>query len=36
MIAHGSPSVLRETCIDPQVRAFMRREQTDTAVTDKG
>ena len=36
VIAHGSPSVLRETCSDPQVRAFMRREQADTAVADKG
>ena len=29
VIAHGSPSVLRETCSDPQVRAFMRREQAE-------
>jgi phospholipid/cholesterol/gamma-HCH transport system ATP-binding protein len=36
VIAHGSPSVLRETCIDPQVRAFMRRQQADSAVTNKG
>jgi phospholipid/cholesterol/gamma-HCH transport system ATP-binding protein len=26
VIAHGSPSALRDTCSDPQVRAFMRRE----------
>ncbi|HXT78092.1 MAG TPA: ATP-binding cassette domain-containing protein [Acetobacteraceae bacterium] len=28
-IAHGSPSSLRDTCADPQVQAFMRREQLD-------
>jgi phospholipid/cholesterol/gamma-HCH transport system ATP-binding protein len=28
-IAHGSPSVLRDTCSDHQVTAFMRREHDD-------
>jgi phospholipid/cholesterol/gamma-HCH transport system ATP-binding protein len=28
-IAHGSPSVLRDTCSDHQVSAFMRREHDD-------
>ncbi len=29
VIAHGSPSVLRDTCTDPQVQAFMQREHPD-------
>jgi phospholipid/cholesterol/gamma-HCH transport system ATP-binding protein len=28
-IAHGAPASLRDTCSDPQVRAFMRRERLD-------
>jgi phospholipid/cholesterol/gamma-HCH transport system ATP-binding protein len=33
VIAHGSPSVLRDTCTDPQVQSFMRREHhEDVAV----
>ncbi len=28
VIAHGSPLVLRDTCNDPQVRAFMQREHS--------
>ena len=28
-IAHGSPAALRDSCADPQVRAFMRRERLD-------
>ena len=28
-IAHGSPSALRDTCTDPQVEAFMRRERPE-------
>ncbi len=28
-IAHGSPKVLRDTCPDPQVEAFMRRERPE-------
>jgi phospholipid/cholesterol/gamma-HCH transport system ATP-binding protein len=28
-IAHGSPKDLRDTCPDPQVEAFMRRERPD-------
>jgi phospholipid/cholesterol/gamma-HCH transport system ATP-binding protein len=28
-IAHGSPSVLRDTCSDPRVEAFMRRERPE-------
>ena len=30
-IAHGSPATLRDGCADPQVRAFMRREQVEPA-----
>jgi phospholipid/cholesterol/gamma-HCH transport system ATP-binding protein len=28
-IAHGSPAALRDTCADPQVAAFMRRERLE-------
>jgi phospholipid/cholesterol/gamma-HCH transport system ATP-binding protein len=28
-IAHGSPSLLRDTCVDAQVEAFMRRERPE-------
>ena len=28
-IAHGSPEVVRDTCPDPQVEAFMRRERPE-------
>ena len=28
-IAHGSPSALRDSCTDPQVEAFMRRERPE-------
>jgi phospholipid/cholesterol/gamma-HCH transport system ATP-binding protein len=28
-IAHGAPAALRDNCTNPQVRAFMRREQLD-------
>jgi phospholipid/cholesterol/gamma-HCH transport system ATP-binding protein len=28
-IAHGSPAALRDTCPDPQVEAFMRRERPE-------
>ncbi len=28
-IAHGAPAALRDSCADPQVRAFMRRERPD-------
>jgi phospholipid/cholesterol/gamma-HCH transport system ATP-binding protein len=28
-IAHGSPTALRDTCPDPQVEAFMRRERPE-------
>lgn len=30
VIAHGSPSALRDGCADPQVQAFMRRKHYDT------
>ena len=29
-IAHGAPSAMRDTCDDPLVRAFMRRERPPT------
>jgi phospholipid/cholesterol/gamma-HCH transport system ATP-binding protein len=29
-IAHGAPAAMRDTCDDPQVRAFMRRERLQT------
>ncbi|HTH97797.1 MAG TPA: ATP-binding cassette domain-containing protein [Stellaceae bacterium] len=29
VIAHGSPSTLRDTCDDPKVQAFMRRTRTE-------
>ena len=32
-IAHGSPASLRDSCPDPQVEAFMRRERPE-ALTD--
>ena len=28
-IAHGSPASLRDTCTNPQVQAFMRRERVE-------
>src|SRR3954452_4653000 len=31
-IVHGSPKVLRDTCTDPQVEAFMRRERPEALV----
>jgi phospholipid/cholesterol/gamma-HCH transport system ATP-binding protein len=34
-IAHGSPSSLRDTCSDPQVEAFMRRERPEALVAGK-
>jgi phospholipid/cholesterol/gamma-HCH transport system ATP-binding protein len=34
-IAHGSPSVLRDTCPDPQVQAFMRREHHEDSTERK-
>ena len=34
-IAHGSPSALRDTCPDPQVQAFMRREHHDVDADSK-
>ena len=36
VIAHGSPSALRDNCTDPQVRAFMRREHASAAAASKG
>jgi phospholipid/cholesterol/gamma-HCH transport system ATP-binding protein len=36
VIAHGSPAVLRDTCDDPQVKAFMRREHLDATAERKG
>ena len=36
VIAHGSPSALRDSCSDPQVQAFMRREHYDVATARKG
>jgi phospholipid/cholesterol/gamma-HCH transport system ATP-binding protein len=35
VIAHGSPSALRDSCADPQVQAFMRREHYDVAAEGK-
>jgi phospholipid/cholesterol/gamma-HCH transport system ATP-binding protein len=35
VIAHGSPSALRDTCPDPQVQAFMRREHYDAGAEGK-
>ena len=35
-IAHGSPAALRDTCPDPQVEAFMRRERPEALVAGKG
>ncbi len=35
-IAHGAPARLRDTCEDPTVQAFMRREQMDAATERKG
>ena len=34
-IAHGSPKALRDTSDNPQVMAFMRRERTEAAQTQK-
>jgi phospholipid/cholesterol/gamma-HCH transport system ATP-binding protein len=34
VIAHGAPSELRDTCPNPQVEAFMRRERPE-ALTDR-
>ena len=33
-IAHGSPTAMRDTCRDPQVRAFMGRERLDADAKD--
>ncbi len=35
VIAHGSPATLRDTCSDPQVQSFMRREHHDDAAERK-
>lgn len=35
VIAHGSPSELRDTCPDPQVAAFMRRERPEALTAGK-
>jgi phospholipid/cholesterol/gamma-HCH transport system ATP-binding protein len=35
VIAHGSPSTLRDSCSDPQVRAFMRREHYEAGAEGK-
>jgi phospholipid/cholesterol/gamma-HCH transport system ATP-binding protein len=34
-IAHGSPAALRDTCEDPQVEAFMRRERPEALTSGK-
>ena len=34
-IAHGSPASLRDTCPDPQVEAFMRRERPEAMTAGK-
>jgi phospholipid/cholesterol/gamma-HCH transport system ATP-binding protein len=34
-IAHGSPAALRDTCRDPQVEAFMRRERPEALTAGK-
>ncbi|MEA2738232.1 MAG: phospholipid/cholesterol/gamma-HCH transport system ATP-binding protein [Acetobacteraceae bacterium] len=34
-IAHGSPSSLRDTCPDPRVQAFMRRERPEALIAGK-
>ncbi|HEY1412952.1 MAG TPA: ATP-binding cassette domain-containing protein [Rhodopila sp.] len=34
-IAHGSPAELRDTCPDPQVEAFMRRERPEALTAEK-
>ena len=34
-IAHGSPAALRDTCPDPQVEAFMRRERPEALTAGK-
>jgi phospholipid/cholesterol/gamma-HCH transport system ATP-binding protein len=36
VIAHGSPSALRDNCTDPQVRAFMQREHASASAAGKG
>jgi phospholipid/cholesterol/gamma-HCH transport system ATP-binding protein len=36
VIAHGSPSALRDHCTDPQVRAFMQREHPGAPAAGKG
>jgi phospholipid/cholesterol/gamma-HCH transport system ATP-binding protein len=35
VIAHGSPATLRDTCPDPQVQAFMKREHLEDAAERK-
>ena len=35
VIAHGSPTALRDGCADPQVQAFMRRENYDAEAGGK-
>src|ERR1700712_1560534 len=34
-IAHGSPAALRDSCTDPQVAAFMRRERPEALAAEK-
>jgi phospholipid/cholesterol/gamma-HCH transport system ATP-binding protein len=34
-IAHGSPASLRDTCLDPRVEAFMRRERPEALAAGK-
>jgi phospholipid/cholesterol/gamma-HCH transport system ATP-binding protein len=36
VIAHGSPSRLRDHCPDPQVQAFMQRGHTDVSAANRG
>lgn len=35
VIAHGSPAELRDSCSDPQVQAFMRREHNEASAEGK-
>jgi phospholipid/cholesterol/gamma-HCH transport system ATP-binding protein len=35
VIAHGSPATLRDTCLDPTVQSFMRREHHEDAAPGK-
>jgi phospholipid/cholesterol/gamma-HCH transport system ATP-binding protein len=36
IIAHGSPSALRDHCPNPQVQAFMQRGRTDASAANRG